>query len=66
MKEKKRRIVGFILGLAVVLGCVYLSTIITYAADGYVEINETNFPDKNFREYVKIFDYSNDGTLSQE
>ncbi|MBQ6945222.1 MAG: hypothetical protein IJN43_12975 [Ruminococcus sp.] len=32
-----------------------------------VEINETNFPDKNFREYVKeYFDTDGDGVLSAE
>lgn len=31
---------------------------------GSVVINETNFPDKNFREYVKEYDGDNDGKLS--
>ncbi|MFR7349040.1 stalk domain-containing protein [Peptoniphilus sp.] len=66
MKGKKRRIEGFILILVMIIGCIPLKATSTYAEDGYVEINETNFPDKNFREYVKIFDNSNDGTLSQE
>ncbi len=32
-----------------------------------IEINETNFPDENFRRYVKVrFDIDNDGALSAE
>ena len=31
-----------------------------------IAINETNFPDENFREYVKTFDTDNSGSLSDE
>ena len=33
-------------------------------ADGDVEINETHFPDDNFRSYVTQFNTSEDGKLS--
>ncbi len=51
--------------------CVALLLMITalpfcvYAADG-VEINDTNFPDMNFREYVRQYDIDSNGMLSAE
>ena len=55
----KRRI-GILLGLALVLICAF--------AFADVEINETNFPDANFRQYIQNagFDTDGDGTLSDE
>ncbi|KGF07132.1 hypothetical protein HMPREF1634_05835, partial [Tissierellia bacterium S7-1-4] len=38
---------------------------ITVKAIWKIIINETNFPDPNFREYVKTFDTSHDNALSQ-
>ena len=38
----------------------------TVKAAGDVEINETNFPDKAFREWLKNEDYGEDGVLSED
>ena len=35
-------------------------------ADGGVAIDEINFPDEKFRNYVKQFDTNEDGTLSED
>ncbi len=55
------------------LACVLLALFMTvgilppqaFAASG-VSINQTNFPDKNFREAVKEFDTDRDGVLSEQ
>ena len=67
MKAKSKRFMGLLLVLVMLIGCLPFSTIETYAAEGNVEINETNFPDATFREYVKTeFDTAEPkGTLSQ-
>jgi hypothetical protein len=45
--------------------CFLVSKAIVVSAGGSVEINEINFPDDNFRSYVKIsFDANNDDILS--
>ena len=65
MKEKKKRIIGLFLALVMFIGCLSLNPTVTYA-EGDVAINETNFPDSNFRDYVsKNFDADNNGFLSQ-
>lgn len=53
---------------ALLLCCMVLTLLPTAAlADGDVAINETNFPDSGFREYVKKeFDKDNNDTLSAE
>lgn len=53
---------------ALLLCCMVLTLLPTAAlADGNVAINETNFPDENFRQYVKTeFDKDNDDSLSAE
>ena len=40
-------------------------TLKVYAAEGQIQINVTNFPDEKFRNYVKGFDTSGDGYLSE-
>ena len=62
-----KRIMGFFLALVMFLGCLPLNPIASYA-NGDVEINDKNFPDKNFREYVKRnFDKNPcDGKLSKD
>ena len=65
MKLKSNKIIGLILAIFMLIGCLPMNIIETYAADGDVQINETNFPDANFREYVKQFDKDNDNILSQ-
>ena len=50
------------------LCCMVLTLLLTAAfAAGDVAIDETNFPDKNFRKYVEDnFDTSKDGPLSAD
>ena len=63
---KMKRIMGLLLALVMFMGCLPLSTIETYAAEGDVAIDEAHFPDKIFRNYVKAnFDENGDGNLSQ-
>ncbi len=52
MKPKSKRIMGLLLALVMLIGCLPFSTIETYAETGDVEITEKNFPDANFRKYV--------------
>ena len=67
MKMKMKRIIGFFLALVMFIGCLPLSTIETYAAEGDVAIDEAHFPDKIFRNYVKAnFDENGDGNLSKD
>ena len=53
---------------ALLLCCMVLTLLPTAAlADGDVAIDETNFPDENFRQYVKTeFDKNKDDSLSAE
>ena len=53
---------------ALMLCCMVLTLLPTAAlADGDVAIDETNFPDENFRQYVKTeFDKDNNDSLSAE
>lgn len=53
---------------ALLLCCMVLTLLPTAAlADGDVAINETNFPDENFRQYVKTkFDTNKDDALSAD
>ena len=47
---------AFFFALVMVMGCMSLNPIASYAdsnANGDVEINKSNFPDPNFRKYVK-------------
>ncbi len=65
MKKSKTgtRIIAVAAVLALCLGAVLLST---GASTGEVPINETNFPDKEFREYVaENFDTNDNGSLSE-
>ena len=67
MKAKSKKIMGLFLALVMLLGCLPLNTIETYAAPEDVAIDATNFPDANFRKYVKDnFDKNpTDDVLSQ-
>ena len=67
MKAKSKKIMGLFLALVMLLGCLPFNIIETYAAPGDVAIDATNFPDENFRKYVKDnFDNNPaDGVLSQ-
>lgn len=40
-----------------------LSAVVAFGSDS-VAINETNFPDANFREFVKDYDLDGNGSLS--
>lgn len=64
---RMKKIIGLVLALVMVLGIMPMGTIKAYAAEGDVAINETNFPDATFREYIKTkFDTDKNGTLSQQ
>lgn len=58
----KRRILSIVLTLCMLLS--FLPLIPVRSAAGDFAINETNFPDANFRNYVKTFDTNNDNVLS--
>ncbi len=60
--EMKKRLLSLCMALLLMVTALPLSV---YAADE-VEINETNFPNMNFRNYVCGFDIDNNGTLSAE
>ena len=67
MKTKSKKIMGLLLALVMLIGCLPFNIIETYAAPGDVAIDATNFPDENFRDYVKKkFDKDNSGALSQD
>ena len=70
VKMKTKRILGFFLALVMLMGCMPLNPIASYADDnavnGGVKIDDNNnFPDEKFRAYVKSFDTDNNGYLSQ-
>ena len=68
MKPKSKRIMGLLLALVMILGCIPLNSMEVYAADVYpVEINNVNFPDDDFRSIVVEWgDTNHDGWLSKE
>ena len=64
---KAKRIMGFFLSLVMFTAYLPLNPIASYANDGDVTINEENFPDENFRKYVrKNFDNDGNGILSKD
>lgn len=60
---KRTRLVSALLTLAMVFTFLPLSA---FAAEGDVIINNTNFPDPAFLEFVKKYDQGNDGKLSTD
>ena len=63
---KMKRIMGFFLALVMFMGYLPLNPIASYA-NGDVKIDDKNFPDENFRNYVShFFDKDKDGKLSQD
>ena len=65
-KMNSKKILTFVLAMVMFIGCLPLNPIATYA-EGDVAINETNFPDENFRNYVSSqLDTNHNGFLSQE
>ena len=61
-----KRIMGFFLALVMFIGYLPLNPIASYA-NGDVEINEKNFPDENFRDFIDFFiDEDNNGFLNHE
>ena len=60
-----KRIISLCLALVLLL-CLLPAAAPTVAAAGDVAINETNFPDANFRSFVKQYDNNSDGVLSQD
>ncbi len=63
---RMKKIIGLALALVMVMGAMPIGTIKAYAAEDNVAIDETNFPDETFRDYIKKFDTDNDGKLSQK
>ncbi|WP_050748284.1 InlB B-repeat-containing protein [Peptoniphilus duerdenii] len=65
MKKKRERRIAMLLAIMMLVMNLIVSPV--WAAPGDVAINEANFPDENFRNYVKTeFDEDSNGTLSQE
>ncbi|WP_201275848.1 leucine-rich repeat domain-containing protein [Parvimonas parva] len=63
---KRKRIMGFFLALVMFMGYLPLNPTASYA-NGNVEINETNFENEEFRNYVsREFDKDQNGYLSQD
>ncbi len=62
-KQKRKKAVLIVLGLITALVLQAFQPILAQPTD--VEINEANFPDAIFREFVKAYDTDNDGTLQQ-
>ena len=58
----KKRLLSLCMALLLMITALPFSV---YAAEE-VEINETNFPDMNFREYVRKYDIDSNGMLSAE
>lgn len=61
--SKRTRLVSALLTLAMVFTFLPFSA---FAAEGDVIINNTNFPDPAFLEFVKKYDQGNDGKLSTD
>ncbi len=59
------RILASMCGLAVTAGIVIFAGTTAFAA-GDIEINETNFPDKYFREWIASQSYGSDGVLTSD
>lgn len=57
--------IKLLLAMTLMLLIACIVPVAVSAAEGDVAINESNFPDGTFREYVKRFDTNNDGILSQ-
>lgn len=51
--------------LAFIMATLCLSAVVAFGSDS-VAINETNFPDANFKEFVKDYDLDGNGSLSAE
>ena len=64
---KNKWMLGSLLSLAMTAGIFAGTAISSQAAEGDVAINEENFPDKNFRDYVlSDLDSDSNGVLSKE
>ena len=61
--SKRTRLVSGLLTLAMVFTFLPFSAL---AAEGDVAINDTNFPDPAFLEYVKQYDQNHDSNLSTD
>ena len=62
MKKKRERRIAMLLAIMMLIMNLIVSPV--WAGPGDVVINETNFPDKNFRDYVLTLDGDHDGKLS--
>ncbi len=66
--KKMRKALAFTLAGVMVAGAFVTTGGTVFAAEGDVEINDTNFPDEDFRNTIskKEIDVNEDGTLSKE
>ncbi len=64
MKKRTSKLLSLLLTLTMVLGMLPAMGQVAYAA-GDVEINATNFPDANFRTFVKTYDTDSNSYLSE-
>ena len=68
MTQRKYRLMGIMLCLTLLLGCIPLSQ--AFAADSGtstdIEINETNFPDPAFLDVVKALPGADDGVFTED
>lgn len=60
------RLLSLLLTLCMVLGVAPGAVFAVEPLSTEVVINETNFPDENFREHIKMYDWDHNGTLSAE
>lgn len=66
MKMKKTKILGLVLALIMFFTNLPFGSGIVHAGAGDIQINDTNFPDKKFRQYVSNkFDIDKNNMLSQ-
>ncbi len=59
----KKKLLSVLLALFTMMYFVPMNVL---ATDESIEINETNFPDQKFREYVKTLDGGDDGVFTPE
>ena len=64
MKKRTSKLLSLLLTLTMVLGMLPAMSQVAYAA-GDVAIDATNFPDANFRTFVKTYDTDSNGYLSE-
>ena len=64
MKHKTSKLLSILLALVMMAGLLPLGQVAYASGEGDVAIDATNFPDANFREFVKQYDDDSNGYLS--